>query len=127
MIKKEELEQELMSRVHKKLTGNIKIELNQIHFEQLQIETGISVRKLKELFGIYKKRSEKTYEYSMSKLAQFIGLADWNAFVRQEAIKESFCFNNKQDKLKPIQVKKKIIVDADKVTKIVISVVVRGR
>jgi len=127
MVKKEELEQELMSRVYKKLTGNIEIELNQIHFEQLQRETGISVRKLKELFGIYKKRSEKTYEHSMSKLAQFIGFTDWNTFVRQEALKGILYYNKKQNKQHPIRVKKKIIVDADKVTKIVISVVVRGR
>lgn len=125
MVKKEEMEQELISRVYKKLTGNIDIELNQIHFEQLQRETGISVRKLKELFGTYRKRSEKTYEYSLSKLAQYIGFTDWNTFVKQEALKNSLCIAQKKNE--PIQIKKKIIVDNDKVNKIIISVVVRGR
>ena len=125
MIEIAKLEQELIEKVYEKLTGNIEIELNQIHFEELQRETGISIRKLKELFGIYKKRSEKSYEYTMSKLAQFIGFTNWNAFIRQEVLKGNLCMGQK--KVEPIQVKKKIKVDADKMNKIIISVVVRGR
>lgn len=124
MIEIAKLEQELIEKVYEKLTGNIEIELNQIHFEELQRETGISIRKLKELFGIYKKRSEKSYEYTMSKLAQFIGFANWNAFIRQEVLKGNLWDHKK---VEPIQVKKKIKVDADKMNKIIISVVVRGR
>lgn len=127
MIELHRLEQELISRVYEKLTGHIEIELNQIHFEQLQRETGISVRKLKELFGIYKKRSEKSYEYTMSKLAQFIGFDNWNTFVKQEALKASLNTIHNEKRAGPIQVNKKIVLDTDEVSKIVISVVVRGR
>jgi hypothetical protein len=127
MVELEKIEQDLMAKVYLKLTGHLELEMNQMHFEYLHKETGISIRKLKELFGIYKKRSEKSYEYTMSKLAQFIGYNDWNAFVKQKVMKGSAGIEEYTIDQEPIQIARKVSVDLKSENKIVISVVVKGR
>lgn len=126
-MEKEKLEETLINKVHEKLSGHIEIAMNQIHFEELHQKTGISIRKLKELFGIYKKRSTKSYAYTMSLLAQFIGFSDWNSFVRHEVIKAKCRFPNPQDKEEAIHINKEIEIDPNKDQNITISVYVRGR
>lgn len=124
---KEKLEEALLTKVHEKLCGHIEIPMNQKHYDCLQRETGISVRKLKELFGIYKRRSAKSYDYTMSMLAQFIGFSDWNSFVRQQMIMENYGLNKPKKMEETIQIKKGVNVDPNKDNKIVISVYVKAR
>ena len=123
---REKLEETLMNKVHEKLSGHIEIAMNQIHFEELHQKTGISIRKLKELFGIYKKRSVKSYAYTMSLLTQFIGFSDWNSFVRHELIisnRKTLSKNSEEG----IHIKKGVELDLNKDHNIIISLYVRGR
>lgn len=127
MMEIEEFESKLLERVREKLCGHVDLKLNQMHFEYLQNKTGISIRKLKELFGFYKKRSSKSYDYILNQLSQFIGFSDWNSFVRNELLK-SFHNSSKDSNLdEPIQVKRRVELDLNKDHNIVISVFVRGK
>ncbi len=126
MMKIEKLENDLLNRVKKKLCGYEGGRMNEKHFEYLQNETGIGMRKLKELFGYYKKRSSKTYDYTNSKLAQFIGFHDWNSFVRSELMIASISNSSKRNSEEAIQVNKKVDMNLETDNRIMISVVVRG-
>lgn len=115
----------LFNKVQIKLTGHIEMRLNQTHFELLNYRTGISVRKLKELFGIYNKRSETSHEYTLSKLAQYIGFDDWNGFVKSELRKKHNSLVP-QKRTKGVSINKKVQINPVTDNKVVISIVIKG-
>lgn len=86
MEKLDALKKELVRKIHEDLTGDMEIGLNKYHFELLEEKTGLSNRKLKEIFGIYKKRSLNCHEYTLNKLAEFAGFKDWNDFIKSRSI-----------------------------------------
>jgi hypothetical protein len=125
MAEIEKLGKSLLDKVHEKLSGHKEIPMNQSHFECLHRETEIGIRKLKELFGVYKPRSMKSYEHTMTKLAIFLGYSDWNSFMRQEMIK-TYYDRHKKGKEETIPIKKRVELDLKKDNRIIISVLVRG-
>jgi hypothetical protein len=127
MINENELERKLLEIVKEKLVGNNEFQLNQMHFNYLSTKTGIGTRKLKELYGINKKRSKSSYNYILDKLSEFVGFSDWNSFVRNELIK--YYYNNSQDlnQSNSLTIKRSVDVDRNKENKIIISLYVKGK
>jgi hypothetical protein len=72
----------LVNSIHEDLTGDLAFALSKSHFDLLEERTGLSKRKLKEIFGIYKPRSQSSHEYTMDQLAQFAGYKSWNDFIK---------------------------------------------
>lgn len=82
MKRLEILKRELVNSIHEDLTGDLAFALCKSHFDLLEDSTGLSKRKLKEVFGIYKPRSQSSHEYTMDKLAEFAGYKSWNDFIK---------------------------------------------
>ncbi len=128
MDNSKEFEKTLIEKVHMELTGHLSLEPNRMHFEKLHQKTGASVRKLKEMFGVYSKRSKVSHEYTLTKMAQFIGYEDWNDFLKQEIkSKSSQVLPIKESKPAHIQVSKKVNVNTKKDKKVVISITIKSK
>ena len=126
MVNIDVFQEKLFNRVQIKLTGHIEMHLTQTHFEYLHDKTGISVRKLKELFGIYNSRSETSHEYTFSKLAQYLGFENWNDFVKNELRKNKNDLTLPESK-KDVHINKKVHFNPKTENKVVISIVIKGR
>lgn len=127
MDNSKEFEKALIEKVHLELTGHLDLEPNRLHFEKLQQKTGASIRKLKEMFGVYSKRSKMSHEYTLSKMAQYIGYEDWNDFLKQELIKEAPQALIVKEKAPPLKVMRKVEINPKKDKKVVISITIKGR
>lgn len=127
MDNNKEFEKALIEKVHLELTGHLGLEPNRMHFEKLQQKTGASVRKLKEMFGVYSKRSKMSHEYTLTKMAQYIGYEDWNSFLKEELTKQTPQALTIKQKNPPIKVNKKVEINTKKDKKVIISITIKGR
>lgn len=127
MDNSKEFEKALIEKVHLELTGHLGLEPNRVHFEKLHQKTGASVRKLKEMFGVYNKRSKMSHEYTLTKMAQFIGYEDWNDFLKEELKKQVPQALAIKQKPPPIKINKKMEINPKQDKKVVISITIKGR
>lgn len=121
MEKLDVFKMELVRLIHEDLTGDIEIGLNKYHFELLEKKTGLSNRKLKELFGIYKRRSLKCHEYTLNKLAEFAGFKDWNHFIKSRSILKR---ENNLAQKRQTELSRKISINKKSQKKVKISILV---
>jgi len=122
MKKLDTLKKELVNTIHEELTGDLAIALSKSHFDLLEERTGLSKRKLKEIFGIYKPRSRQSHDYTMDKLAEFAGFKSWSDFIKTYSADD---FNERLSQKRLIELRKKISVKSFEQKKVQISIMVK--
>jgi uncharacterized protein (DUF1778 family) len=122
MNKLEAIKQKLVHTIHEELTGDLSIDLNKSHFDLLEEATGLSKRKLKEFFGVYKPRSQKSHEYSLDRLAEFAGYKSWSTFIKSHSVSKA---QKSLAQHRQIELKKKISIRPEEQKKVQISIVVK--
>lgn len=122
MKKLDTLKKELVNTIHEELTGDLAIALSKSHFDLLEERTGLSKRKLKEIFGIYKPRSRQSHDYTMDKLAEFAGFKSWSEFIKTQT---THAVQQALSQKRQTELRKKISIWPEEQKKVQISIIVK--